>query len=282
MDPARQGGRPRTEGEQDAHALGPLYVKLYLEGLLDDRTLKADEKLLIALILSLSKNSRRVCFAGRNHLGRRLGYRGDYVHRIVKKINTKYEAGKTGWRIHVTYRHLAPGEQRTNLWRVLIPFPVLARWTAQRDAARSADNCPRSPAPKRAQPSAQSAQDRTRLSADTRPRNKKVLGESQIPPLWRDPTAWKVFAATAAAGGDVVAAINRGIEHREIVCFLDGIRWKAVVGARPHAFNPNLIVLDIEARNGADPTVAEERELLTREMGQWVFLSAWPKGHFPT
>ena len=89
-----------------------------------------------------------------------------------------------------------------------------------------------------------------------------------------------MFAAAAAAGGDVVEAINRGIESREIVCHLHGIRWKAVVGARHHPTNPNAILLDVEA--GGDPPAEEAIELLKMEMGQWVFLSAWPKGHFPT
>jgi hypothetical protein len=122
----------QAQGVQTAKKKGPAYAKLYLDGLADDATLHAPEKLAIAVLL----NFQRVAgggfvFVSYEKWAARLGLSTKHLKRLVRLLNGRYDKGETEWRVLVRYRKFG-GRQPVNAFKTRIPPDVIERWRRAR------------------------------------------------------------------------------------------------------------------------------------------------------
>lgn len=118
-----QPQRQEQSQGQIVNPAGPTFIMVPDEAVADT-DLDPSEKLMIGLILNLSRNAIGRCHGSWAYLAWRLGVKDPKTaKRTVLRINEKFAAQETDWRIGIRYRW-----KQANLLRVLIPQRVWISW----------------------------------------------------------------------------------------------------------------------------------------------------------
>lgn len=208
-----QPQRQEQSQVQIVHPAGPTFIKIP-DDVASDTTLADNEKLMISLILSLSRNTTiQRARASWAYLAWRLGKADEETaKRTVLRINAKYTERRTSWRIGIRYRR-----GHANLTHVIVPQHVLISW--------------RKPVASEGGPPARALQTppaRARPYKSIRKEQSQSRGEAAAGTLFdTQPLSFNLLRASHA-GGDIVKRLLEAIAGGEVLYVHTESGWRLI------------------------------------------------------